>query len=304
MRRSHLDATAFSTLLVLCLSWGFNQVAAKIAMPTFPPLLQVGLRSAGAFVLVMSWCVASGRGELARRDQTLIWGLLAGLMFALEFALIFIGLQWTEASRAALFIYTAPFFVALGTLWLLPEERLQPIQWLGLALSFTGVSIALGVSPTTFTSRAIFGDALVLGGGALWGATTLLIKASPLRRAAPEKVLLYQLGVSAVAALAASYLVDEGHGPLTALPVASMIFQTVWVAGVTYVAWFWLVSNYPASPLQSATSMTPLFGIVGAFLVLGEPIRLSFVLAALLVVGGLLLVNKRKVTPVAERSEV
>src|SRR5689334_10141805 len=239
MRRPHLDATAFSMLLVLCLSWGFNQVAAKVAMLAFPPLLQVGLRSAGAFILVMSWCVVSGRGELTRRDQTLPWGLLAGLMFALEFALIFIGLQWTEASRAAVFIYTAPFFVALGTLWLLPEGRLLPIQWLGLGLSFVGVSIALGVSPATITSRAVFGDALVLGGGALWGATTLLIKASPLRRAPPEKVLLYQLGVSAATTLAASYLVGEGHGPLSAMPVASMLFQTVWVAGVTYVAWFW-----------------------------------------------------------------
>jgi len=302
MRRSHLDATAFSALLVLCLSWGFNQVAAKIAMPSFPPLLQVGLRSAGAFVLVTIWCVASGRGQLARRDQTVVWGLLAGLMFAVEFALIFIGLQWTEASRAALFTYTAPFFVALGALWVLPEERLRPIQWLGLALSFTGVGIALGVSPAAFTSRAAFGDALVLGGGALWGATTLLIKASPLRHAAPEKVLLYQLGVSAGAALAVSHLVGERLGPLNAMAVMSMVFQTVWVAGVTYVAWFWLVSNYPASPLQAGTSMTPLFGIVCAFLVLGEPIRLSFVIAALLVVGGLLLVNRRKVAPVVDGS--
>ena len=299
MRRSHLDVTAFATLLVLCLSWGLNQVAAKIAMPAFPPLLQVGLRSAGAFVLVIAWCAASGRGELTKRDRTLVWGMLAGAMFAAEFALIFLGLQWTEASRAALFVYTAPFFVALGASWLLPEERFRPIQWLGLALSFAGVSIALGVSPSAPSSKGLLGDALVLGGGALWGATTLLIKASRLRSTAPEKVLLYQLGVSAVAALAVSYISGEGHGPLSSMAVASMIFQTVWVAGVTYVAWFWLVSNYPASPLQAATSMTPLFGIVCAFLILGEPITLSFGLAAVLVVGGLLLVNKRKATATA-----
>ena len=293
MRRSHLDVAAFATLLVLCLSWGLNQVAAKIAMPAFPPLLQVGLRSAGAFVLVTVWCAASGRGELAKRDNTLLWGVLAGLMFAAEFALIFLGLQWTEAGRAALFIYTAPFFVALGALWLLPEERFRPTQWLGLALSFAGVGIALGVSPSVPSSKGLLGDALVLSGGGLWGATTLLIKASPLRRAAPEKVLLYQLGVSAVAVLAISYISGEGLGPLSAMAMASMVFQTVWVASVTYVAWFWLISTYPASPLQAATSMTPLFGIVCAFLVLGEPISLSFGLAALLVVGGLLLVNKR-----------
>ena len=294
MRRSHLDAFAIVTLSILCLTWGLNQVAAKVALLTFPPLLQVGLRSAGAGALVIGWCAITGRGALAKRDGTLPWGLLAGLLFAVEFALIFIGLQWTDASRTALFIYTAPFFVALGALWLLPEERFSTMQWLGLILSFCGVAVALGVPHAVPSPKAFLGDVLVLIAGALWAATTLVIKASPLRLASPEKVLIYQLAVSAVAALAASYVVGEQLGPITGLAVASLAFQTIWVAGITYLVWFWLLSHYPASPLQAGTSMTPLFGILGAFLLLGEPISLSFAGSAFLVVLGLVLVNRRK----------
>ena len=295
MRHSHLDAFAIGTLSLLCLTWGLNQVAAKLALASFPPLLQVGWRSTGACALVVSWCAATGRGAVTERDGTLRWGIVAGLLFALEFALIFVGLQWTDAGRTALFIYTAPFFVALGALWFLPEERFSRTQWLGLVLSFCGVAVALGIPHSVPSPKALLGDLLVLIAGALWGATTLVIKASPLRRATPEKVLIYQLAVSAIVALFSSHLSGERLGPITALAAGSLAFQTVWVAGITYLVWFWLLSRYPASPLQAGTALTPLFGIISAFLVLGEPISLSFAGAAILVVVGLLLVNKRRV---------
>src|SRR4051794_29238813 len=272
MHRSHLDAFAITILLVLCLSWGLNQVATKVALSSFPPLLQVGLRSAGACTLVIGWWGFTGRGALTRRDGSLLWGLLAGAFFAVEFALIFVGLQWTDASRTALFMYTAPFFVALGAVWLLPEERLGTGQWAGLILSFCGVALALGVPHAASSPRAYLGDGMVLIAGALWGATTLVIKDSPLRHATPEKILVYQLAVSAVAALILSFLVGEQGGAVTGLAVASLAFQTFWVAGISYLTWFWLLSNYPASPLQASTSMTPLFGILAASIFLGEPI--------------------------------
>jgi len=292
MRHTHLDTFAVTILLVLCVTWGLNQVASKIALATFPPLMQLGLRSAGACLLVVGWCAMTGRGGLARRDGTLFWGLAAGTLFAVEFALIFIGLQWTEASRTALFIYTAPFFVALGARWLLPEERFNTLQWSGLVLSFCGVAVALGVPRVAASPKALLGDVMVLVAGALWGATTLLIKASPLRSTTPEKVLAYQLSVSAVAGLAASFLWGEELGAMSASTVSALAFQTVWVAGITYLVWFWLLSHYPASPLQAGTSMTPLFGIVGAHLLLDEPISASFALSAALVILGLALVNR------------
>ena len=111
-----LDAVATAIMLGLCLSWGFNQVAAKIAIHDIPPMIQAALRSVGAALIVAAWVKARGMPMLAR-DGTLLVGLAAGVLFSIEFILIYQGLLYTTASRAVLFVYTAPFFVVIGARW-------------------------------------------------------------------------------------------------------------------------------------------------------------------------------------------
>lgn len=286
-----LDLFALFSLLLLCASWGLQQVAVKLALPAFPPLTQMALRSAGAIAIVLAVLVSMRRRDLLRRDGAVGWGLFAGALFATEFILIYVGLQWTDASRSSVFIYTAPFFVALGARWLLPDERLRPVQWVGLALSFIGVTVALGTPSVSPSARAFTGDLMLLAAGALWGATTLVIKASPLRRVPPEKVLLYQLGVAAVAAGVAALLLDERIAAPTPVSYWSLAYQTVWVGGVTFLLWFRLLLRYPASLMQAGTSLTPLLGVFGAFLILNEPLTAPFGLAVLLAVAGLVLLS-------------
>ena len=288
-----LDALAATIMLVLCLSWGFNQVAVKLALPEIPPFLQATIRSAFGAVLVARF--ARWRGVvLFGRDSTLIAGLVAGALFGLEFLLIYRGLVWTNASRAVLFIYTAPFFVALGARFFLPGERLGVWQWLGLALSFAGVALAIGVPTPAADSFALIGDAMMILAAALWAATTLVIKASALNRAPHEKTLLYQLAVSApMMALASVIFGERIHALPSAVPLASLLYQTIWISSVTYVAWFALIVRYSASRLSAFTFLTPLFGVAAGNLVLGEPITPAFAAAAALVAAGLVLVNRR-----------
>jgi drug/metabolite transporter (DMT)-like permease len=92
----------------LCLSWGFNNVAIKLAIHDIPPLIQSASRSAIAAVLVGVWTQARGI-PLLRRDGTLHAGVLAGVLFAVEFLLIYRGLVWTTVTRGTLFLYLAPF---------------------------------------------------------------------------------------------------------------------------------------------------------------------------------------------------
>ena len=119
-------------MLMLCLSWGFNQIAVKLVLPDVPPMLQALTRSLGALpvLFVIGWF----RGvKFFERDGTLWPGLIAGVIFGIEFVLIYRGLLLTSASRAALFLYTAPFFVALGS-YVFLGERLRASQWGGLGL--------------------------------------------------------------------------------------------------------------------------------------------------------------------------
>jgi drug/metabolite transporter (DMT)-like permease len=293
-----LSAGAVAMMLMLCLSWGFNQIAVKLVLPDVPPMLQATIRSAGALpvLLLIAWL----RGvKLFQRDNTLVPGLFAGLMFGLEFVLIYHGLLLTSALRAVVFLYTAPFFVALGSYQFL-GERLRASQWGGLALSFAGVALAIGVPQADVDARVLLGDLMIVGGGALWAATTLVVKATTLLKVAPEKALGYQVATSipilAVAAWISGERLTHLPGPLA---LSLLAYQAFWVVGLTFLLWFALVKTYSASKLSAFTFITPLFGVVASYFIMHDRLSLAFGAAALLVIAGLYLVNKpeTKVVP-------
>ncbi len=292
IQKQTLDVTAIATLGILCASWGLAQVAIKVAIPGVPPLLQSGIRSVGATVLI--WLLMVVRREpVLEKDGSLWWGLAAGILFAAEFILIYWGLEFTNASRAVIFLYMSPFVVALGAQLFVPGEHLRKIQVYGLCCAFAGIVVAFRESLSFPSYRMLIGDAMLTVAAVFWGATTVLIKASPLVRIKPSKVLLYQLAVSAVVLPLASLARGEsGIVLMTPLIAGSLIYQTVWVAFITYLAWFWLIRHYPPSRLASFTFLTPLFGVLAGGLLLNEAITGALLLALVLVGVGIYLVNR------------
>lgn len=293
-RHAHLDRLAVATLLLCCAVWGLGQVASKVALVEVPPLLQAAARSLGAAVLVALW--ARWRGiELLQRDGTLGAGLTAGLLFAAEFGCIFSGLQFTSASRMVVFIYLAPFVVALGMPLIARSERLDAWQSLGLLAAFAGVAWAFaeGFQRPSVGQRQWIGDALGVAGAVLWGLTTLVIRGSRLSHTAPEKTLFYQLAVSGVALALASWLHGEGWpARLSALPAGSLAFQIVIVSFASYLLWFWLIRHYPATLLSAFTLLTPVLGLLSGVALLGDPLTTRLVTALAAVALGIALVHR------------
>jgi drug/metabolite transporter (DMT)-like permease len=296
-RKQALDLTAMAILVILCASWALQQVTIKVASQGVSPVLQSGIRSVGAMILLLIWMVMR-REPILERDGTLWWGIAAGLLFGFEFLLIYLGLEFTHASRAVIFLYMSPFVVALGAQLFIPGEHLRTIQVVGLCCAFTGIALAFRESLSLNTHQTLIGDSMLAGAAVLWGSTTVLVKASPLTKIRPSKTLLYQLAVSAVVLPVGSLAMNEpGVIQITPLIIACLAYQTVWVAFITYLAWFWLVRTYPASRLASFTFLTPLFGVIAGGLLLNEPITNILLLSLVLVSTGIYLVNR----PVADQ---
>jgi drug/metabolite transporter (DMT)-like permease len=294
-RKNRLDTLAIVSLVFCCFLWGLNQVAAKVAIPEVPPLWQAAVRSLGGAALVYAW--ARWRGiALFERDATLRGGLLAGLLFAAEFGCIFTGLQFTTASRMAVFIYISPFVVALGMPFIAKAEKLSVVQMVGLLTAFAGVAWAFseGFSQPAAGPLQWLGDGLGVLAGILWGATTLAIRGSRLSSASAEKTLLYQLAISGVALVAAALVVGKPWAAtLSPLTWASLFFQVVIVTFASYLLWFWLIRHYPATRLASFTLLTPVFGLLLGALLLGEPITTRLIVALVAVAAGIVVVNRR-----------
>ena len=293
-RKARLDHRAVLLLVVCCILWGLNQAAVKTALSEIPALWQASLRSLGGAALVLVWSLARGI-PLFERDGTLAGGLVVGLLFAAEFACIFLGLQDTTASRMAVFLYLAPFVVALGMPRIARSEQLAWPQMAGLAIAFTGVAWAFaeGFTRPAAGPRQWLGDALGVAAAVLWGATTLTIRGSRLTGTSPEKTLLYQLVVAGIVLAAAAMARGEVLPATLSIRVwTSLSFQIIAVSFFSFLLWFWLVRHYPATQLSSFTLLTPMFGLLFGAMLLQEPITLRLALALAAVSTGIYLVNR------------
>jgi drug/metabolite transporter (DMT)-like permease len=293
-RKQHLDTLAVSLLLACCLFWGFQQILIKTTVVEIPPLWQASLRFTGATALLWLWCVMRGE-KLFQPDGTLKAGMLAGALFAGEFACIYLGLRDTTASRLTVFLYTSPFVVALLLPRLVRSERLRPLQWLGLLMAFTAVAIAFSEGfGGGSTARQLRGDALALSAGILWGLTTLVIRASALSTASAEKTLFYQVAVTMLVAPLLSLALGETWSlQYSAYAWGSLALQTAIGAFASYLAWMWMLRHYPVTQMSSFTFLTPVFALVFGVALLSEPLTLQLMFALAGVAAGIVLVNRR-----------
>ncbi|MEE3636207.1 DMT family transporter [Pseudomonas sp. AL 58] len=290
--RRATDAFALQIMLGLCLIWGMQQVMIKWAAADIVPVMQAAGRSGIAAVLVgllICW-----RGGWEHVSTTWRGGLLAGGLFGLEFLFIAEGLQLTSAAHMSVFLYTAPVFTALGLHWLLPSERLRPLQWLGIALAFGGIAVAFagGVSLEHLDGRMLLGDAFGVLAGMAWGATTVVVRGSRLSEAPATLTLFYQLLVGFVGLLMIAAVSGQiGQVTFTPISVGSLLFQGLVVSFFSYLTWFWLLRRYLASNLAVFSFITPLFGVTFGVLLLGEPLSLNFILGAVCVLLGVTMVS-------------
>jgi drug/metabolite transporter (DMT)-like permease len=286
-----LDRHAIATVIGLCLLWGLSQVSIKVANRGVSPIFQAAVRSLIAAALLALW--ARHRGiPLLHRNRTLLHGLAIGLFFGTEFVFVYLGLYYTTASHAVIFLYTAPFFVAVGAHWLLPAEPLTGRKCVGLMLAFAGVLFTFWDSLHFPTRLQLLGDLLSLTAGFLWAATSLYLKRVVRTSMTPSQMLFYQLGFSAVQ-LSVMSLVFEPRQvtDLSGVVLASIAYQGIIVAFASYLVWFWLIQVYPVSNISGFTFFTPIFGILLGGLLLQEPLTVKLLVGGGLVTGGMVLVN-------------
>jgi drug/metabolite transporter (DMT)-like permease len=291
VKRKPLDSLALATMVLCCFVWGFTNVATKLAAADISPVMQSGLRSMLALLLLLVWARMRSI-PLFGADATLKAGMVAGALFAGEFLFVYAGLAHTGASRMVVFVYTAPCLTALGLHWFVPGEKLHAAQWIGIGLAFAGIITAFGDG---FVSApgSLLGDAFGAIGGILWAATTVWIRATGLTRISAAKVLFYQLAVASLTLPIASVVMGEpGVTAFTPIAVASLVYQGAIVAFATYLAWFWLLTRYLAGRLAVFGFLTPLFGVMMGAAVLSEPLRPAFLGSLAMVGSGIFLVNR------------
>lgn len=292
--RKPLDMFAVSLTVVLCLCFGLQQIVLKVTAPDMAPILQISLRSGLSALLV--WLYMVSRGEKLSLLANGIWkpGLLAGVLFSLEYLLAGEALRYTSASRTTVFLYTSPIFAALGLHVLEKTERMAPLQWVGILLAFSGIALAFfgqGGSADAVHGHQMLGDFLALLAGASWGMTTVVIRVSRLAYVSAKQTLMYQLVAAFFLLLVSAVCLQQTAFTLTPRLVGSVVSQATLISFAAFLAWFWLLRHYQASRIGVLAFMTPLFGVVLGYWLLHDPLEPGFLQGAACVLLGIVLVS-------------
>ena len=293
-QKDRLDAFGVTALFSVALLLAFNQIIVKWVNAGLQPVFFAGARSALAVLFVGLWLWWRGRPPVLRRDH-IAPGLLIGTVFAAEFLCLFLALDLTAVSRAAVIFYSMPVWFALMAHFLLPGERLTWLRAAGLALAFAGTALAIlsGAHPTAGQGANLAGDLLALGGAFGWAATALVARTSRLRDAGAEMQLFWMVLVSAPILLLAAPLFGPLIRDLEPQHLVGLVFQSSIVVAGGFIGWLWLLSVYPPSTVASFSFLTPVLAVFLGWAFFDESLTPQLLASAALVGGGIVLINRR-----------
>ena len=292
MYRTQLRRQPVTILIILALIWGANMAMIKIGARELPSLFMAGFRSLVASICLYIW-MTTKRIVIFPSKRVILHGIVVGFMFGSEFGLIYMALEYTPASRVYIWLYTAPFFAALGAHCFLKEDRLNLWKTIGLMLAFSGVVILFMGGVGAYSLSSLPGDMMGLISGAIWGLTTVYVKRYLAHRTVPLQTLFYQLLFSIPLLLFFSFILEDlAFSGLSIMTWFSLFYQSIIVAFLSYLVWFELIHRYPISLLHAFSFFTPVFGVfLSGALILGEIINPSLYAALALVSVGMVLVN-------------
>lgn len=292
MEKSRLDGRGLAILLGVTLLLAVNQIVVKVTNEGLQPVFFAGLRSALAVPFVAGWMIWKGRTP-RYTPGTLGAGLLIGAVFAAEFLCLFMALDLTTVSRAAIIFYSMPVWLGLAAHFGLPGERLTPLRGVGLALAFAGTAWAILDRSGSGGQGSLAGDLYALGGAIGWAATAFIARRPRLAPVGPEMQLLWMVGVSAPILLIAAPLFGPLIRDIQPEHWALLVFQAAIVVAGGFITWLWLLSRYSAATVASFSFLTPVLSLLFGWALMGEHLGPSILGSAALVAVGIILVNRR-----------
>lgn len=291
--KEYLDSKAIIILMILTLIWGSGYTAIKYSNQGVSPIFTSLVRSIIASICGVIYCLRKGE-RLFHTDIMLFHGFMVGLLFGLEFACLYFGMLYTDAARSVVFVYLSPFVVAVGAHFFLKGDRLTFLKAVGLALAFMGVVIVFHGKPKMAKPTMFIGDILEIMAAFFWAATTLYIKRFMAEKIHPINTFLYQLVFSIPILLLISVILEpQWIYRIDPYIIASILYQSVIIAFLSYFVWFKLIHTYSVSRLSAFTFFTPVFGVLFGTIFLGEEFTYSLMVGLPMVCIGIFLVNWR-----------
>ena len=292
-KKTKIDAFGAIALISFSLLLGINHVVIKIVNLGLNPIFFAGIRSFIAFIFIIIWMELFNKPIVFNSKYAKI-SFIAGLIFALEFLFLFLALDFTTVSRNSIIYYSMPLWLTILLFFTKSNEKISFLKFIGLILAFIGVVLSV----TNFkinlilNSPNLIGDILAFLAALFWALLIIIAKNSSFSKVSPEMQLLWMVMVSGPILTIFSLFIEDPIRNFQLIHIWGILFQSIIVVAGGFLFWLWLLSKYPASGVASFSFLTPIFTIFFGWLILSEVMTFDFIIAAFLVISGLILINR------------
>jgi drug/metabolite transporter (DMT)-like permease len=282
-----LSAVVFT--IFLCILFGSNAVAIKIAFSGLGVFTTAAIRFGIAAVAIFIWARVTGRTIALKKGQ-IHQVLIFSALFTVQLSLFYLGLSKSNASRGTLLSNLLPFFILFLAHFFIPGDRITKRKFFGVLLGFTGV-VFMFLDEKAMQAGFRTGDIIILCAVTIWSCSTVYLKRI-ISTFPPFQVVLYSTMFSVPLFLAEALVWDNAMiFNLDASVIGAMLYQSLVTASFGFVAWNTLLKKYGAVSLHSFIFIMPIAGVALGGLVLGEPLTVKILLALAFIVLLILVVH-------------
>ncbi len=258
-------------LMMTAVNWGATWPLMKFLLTELPPLTMRAIGTAALAVTLAAGALAFGIRLRVPREQRPRLILFALLNITAWMAFGTLSLRWLTASEAAILAYTMPVWAALFA-WPILGEKPGPRRIAGLVLGFGSILILFAGRGVELGLAKLPGLLFILASALLFALGAVLSKRRPLALH-PVTALAWQMAIGCLPmAILAPFL--ESFTPSLVTPPVWFWFAwfVVFSMGVSYLTWFGALARLPASTAAIGTLLAPVLSVLGAGLILGEPL--------------------------------
>lgn len=286
--RLSFGASLFTAFL--CMLFGANAVAIKISLTGIGVFTNAGLRFGGAGLTILLWVLCTGRPLAVPKGQRHHLVILS-IFFFIQFSLFYHGQSKTTASHAILIANLLPFVVMVLAHYYIPGDTINLKKTVGLIFGFSGI-ILLFFDNTFATGGSIQGDMIICFAVLIWGAHVVYIK-KIIKDFHPAQISFYPMLISTPIFLLCGFIWDNGMVKFVDITIIkSLLYQTFITASFGFVAWNTMIQRFGATTLHSFIFLMPISGVFLGVVMLGEPLTTNLIGSIVLVVAGLIFVNR------------
>lgn len=262
-------------------------MAVKLGLADAPPLRLAWMRFVLGGLTILGYAWATGHRGVFRINPGEARPLVSlGLLFAVQIGLMNIGIGLTSAAHGTIMLNTYAVHTVVLSHFMIPGDRLTWSKLAGILVAYAGIAL-LFARDFSFQSGTLAGDLVVSLSAFLLGER-IVYMARTVQRIDPIKMLVYQSAIGSACFLLVSLWWEAGMPTrYTASLAASLLYQGCVVAGFNFVVNAYLLQVYRPSGLAATALTTPIWGVLIAAAVAGDPLTPTLIVSSIMVAAGI-----------------